>query len=101
MGARRAQRGRTRGRRDREVRLEAGAGERSRFVLLGEGPPGTDLVTLGLRLPRALTAALVGFGTGAAGTVLRSPVRDPLAGPDTIGFGGDASATTLRPGHWP
>ncbi|GAA2265014.1 iron chelate uptake ABC transporter family permease subunit [Streptomyces atrovirens] len=64
-------------------------------TLLGDGPPGADFVVLGLRLPRALVAALVGFGMGAAGAVFQSLTRNPLGSPDVIGFGNGASAGAL------
>ncbi|MFF9486424.1 FecCD family ABC transporter permease [Streptomyces sp. NPDC014676] len=64
-------------------------------TLTGEGPPGADFVVLGLRLPRALVAALTGFGMGTAGAVFQSLTRNPLGSPDVIGFGNGASAGAL------
>ncbi|WP_394435728.1 FecCD family ABC transporter permease [Streptomyces sp. SGAir0957] len=61
----------------------------------GNGPPGAGFIVLDLRLPRALTAVLVGFGTGIAGAVFQSLTRNPLGSPDIIGFGNGASAGAL------
>ena len=38
-----------------------------------------------LRVPRALMAALVGFGLGISGTVFQAVLRNPLASPSTLG----------------
>ncbi|MEU1049815.1 iron chelate uptake ABC transporter family permease subunit [Streptomyces sp. NPDC005897] len=64
-------------------------------TLAGDGPPGAGFVVLDLRLPRALVAALVGFGLGMAGAVFQSLTRNPLGSPDVIGFGNGASAGAL------
>ncbi|MEU6104586.1 FecCD family ABC transporter permease [Streptomyces flaveolus] len=64
-------------------------------TLAGGGPPGAGFVVLDLRLPRALVAALAGFGLGAAGAVFQSLTRNPLGSPDIIGFGNGASAGAL------
>ncbi|MEV5872066.1 iron chelate uptake ABC transporter family permease subunit [Streptomyces tendae] len=64
-------------------------------TLAGDGPPGAGFVVLDLRLPRALVAALVGFGMGMAGAVFQSLTRNPLGSPDIIGFGNGASAGAL------
>ncbi|MGI5452412.1 FecCD family ABC transporter permease [Streptomyces sp. CA-249302] len=61
----------------------------------GHGPPGAEFIVLDLRLPRALVAVLVGFGTGMAGAVFQSLTRNPLGSPDIIGFGNGASAGAL------
>lgn len=61
----------------------------------GNGPPGAEFIVLDLRLPRALVALLVGFGTGMAGAVFQSLTRNPLGSPDIIGFGNGASAGAL------
>lgn len=39
-----------------------------------------------IRLPRVLTACLVGFGLGLAGAAFQSVSRNPLGSPDVIGF---------------
>ncbi|MEU4659633.1 iron chelate uptake ABC transporter family permease subunit [Streptomyces sp. NPDC023723] len=64
-------------------------------TLFGDGPPGAEFVVLDLRLPRALVAALVGFGMGMAGAVFQSLTRNPLGSPDVMGFGNGASAGAL------
>ncbi|MZD08669.1 iron chelate uptake ABC transporter family permease subunit, partial [Streptomyces sp. SID5785] len=61
----------------------------------GNGPPGAEFIVLDLRLPRALVAVLVGFGSGMAGAVFQSLTRNPLGSPDIIGFGNGASAGAL------
>ncbi|MFJ3670632.1 FecCD family ABC transporter permease [Streptomyces sp. NPDC090106] len=61
----------------------------------GDGPPGAGFVLMDLRLPRALVALLVGFGTGVAGAVFQSLTRNPLGSPDITGFGNGASAGAL------
>lgn len=54
---------------------------------------GTDAVILWhIRLPRVLLAATVGAMLGLAGTLLQTVLRNPLATPDVIGFGGGAAA---------
>lgn len=64
-------------------------------TFVGDGPPGAEFVVLDLRLPRALVAVLVGFGSGMAGAVFQSLTRNPLGSPDIIGFGNGASAGAL------
>ncbi|MEU9434862.1 iron chelate uptake ABC transporter family permease subunit [Streptomyces sp. NPDC048252] len=64
-------------------------------TLAGGGPPGAGFIVTDLRLPRALVALLVGFGTGLAGAVFQSLTRNPLGSPDIIGFGNGASAGAL------
>jgi len=55
-------------------------------ALFGEVDPIDQLVVLGLRLPRVLTALLVGASLGVAGGIFQSIARNPLASPDIIGF---------------
>lgn len=45
-----------------------------------------ERVVLSLRLPRALTACLVGSSLGLAGAIFQSISRNPLGSPDVIGF---------------
>lgn len=55
-------------------------------VLSGEASPSATRSVLGRRLPRALTAALVGGLLGMSGAVFQSLSRNPLGSPDIIGF---------------
>lgn len=48
--------------------------------------PRADRVILRIRLPRLLTALLVGSSLGMAGTIFQSITRNPLGSPDVIGF---------------
>lgn len=50
-----------------------------------------DSVVFGLRLPRALLAALVGTGLTVAGAAFQSLFSNPLATPDTLGVTAGAS----------
>jgi iron complex transport system permease protein len=61
-------------------------------TLAGGGPPGADFVVETIRLPRAVTAILVGAALGAAGAIFQSVTRNPLGSPDIIGFTSGASA---------
>lgn len=64
-------------------------------TLLGGGDELTQLVVETLRLPRALTALLVGGALGAAGAIFQSLTRNPLGSPDVIGFTSGASAAAV------
>ncbi|MGW2399604.1 FecCD family ABC transporter permease [Kitasatospora sp. NPDC001664] len=55
-------------------------------ALLGSGPRGTRYVVTELRLPRVLTALLVGAALGLAGALFQTLARNPLGSPDVIGF---------------
>ncbi|WP_246256934.1 FecCD family ABC transporter permease [Amycolatopsis anabasis] len=55
-------------------------------TLLGNGSKLTDFAVLELRLPRAVTAVLVGAALGISGAVFQSLSRNPLGSPDIIGF---------------
>jgi iron complex transport system permease protein len=48
-------------------------------------------ILIGLRLPRAALAALVGFALAAAGTALQALLRNPLAEPFVLGVSGGAA----------
>lgn len=61
-------------------------------TLAGGGPAGADFIVETIRLPRALTAILVGASLGAAGAIFQSVTRNPLGSPDIIGFTSGASA---------
>jgi len=43
-----------------------------------------------LRLPRVVTASIVGFGLGLAGSIFQVVLRNPLASPFTLGIGSAA-----------
>ncbi|HEX8909931.1 MAG TPA: iron ABC transporter permease [Anaeromyxobacteraceae bacterium] len=60
-----------------------------RAALLGAEPDRSIL--LGLRLPRALLAAVVGCALAAAGTALQALLRNPLAEPFVLGVSGGAA----------
>lgn len=60
-------------------------------TLLGGGDRGQRFVLLELRMPRALTALLVGGALGLSGAVMQSITRNPLASPDTLGVGWGAA----------
>jgi iron complex transport system permease protein len=64
-------------------------------ALFGAGDSGTSFVVQTLRLPRALTALLVGGALGAAGAIFQSITRNPLGSPDIIGFEAGASAAAV------
>jgi len=60
-------------------------------ALRGRAPSSTSsVIVLQLRLPRVLSAALVGAGLALAGAVLQSLLRNPLAEPFTLGVSGGA-----------
>ena len=55
-------------------------------VLAGQGDPAAAFIVETLRLPRVLTALLVGGALGIAGAIFQSISRNPLGSPDIIGF---------------
>ncbi|RZS36583.1 iron complex transport system permease protein [Herbihabitans rhizosphaerae] len=54
--------------------------------LLGNGNPVSDTVVLRLRLPRVLTAILVGAALAVSGAVMQSLTRNVLGSPDFLGI---------------
>lgn len=54
--------------------------------LRGRGDPGTDFIVFQLRMPRVLTALLVGAALGASGAVFQNLTRNPLGSPDFLGI---------------
>ncbi|MGW5382609.1 FecCD family ABC transporter permease [Nocardia sp. NPDC003963] len=64
-------------------------------VLLGGGHPADRLAVLELRLPRAVSALLVGAALGLSGAIVQTVARNPLASPDTLGvtWGAGAAVT--------
>ncbi len=74
-------------------------------ALAGRSSDVTSTVVLSLRLPRALLAALVGAGLGAAGAALQGATRNALAEPYLLGVSGGAAvgaviAVTLHAVAW-
>jgi len=59
----------------------------------GSGPD--DLVVNELRVPRIVLGALVGGALGAAGALVQTVTRNPLASPDVVGVGHGAAAATV------
>ncbi|MFC4001755.1 FecCD family ABC transporter permease [Prauserella oleivorans] len=63
--------------------------------VLGQGDGAADFIVNTLRLPRLLTAVLVGAALAASGAILQSLTRNPLGSPDIIGFTNGASTGAL------
>ncbi|WP_371483472.1 FecCD family ABC transporter permease [Kitasatospora sp. NBC_00315] len=55
-------------------------------VLTGGGTRGQRYIVLEVRLPRLITALLVGAAMGLAGALFQTLARNPLGSPDVIGF---------------
>lgn len=66
--------------------LKFGPIDALQVVVGGSGNPGAERIVFGVRLPRVLTAVLVGLSLGAAGAVFQSISRNPLGSPDILGF---------------
>ncbi|MGQ0630062.1 MAG: FecCD family ABC transporter permease [Sporichthyaceae bacterium] len=64
-------------------------------TLVGNGEKDQEFIILQLRLPRALTAILVGAAFGISGAIFQSLARNPLASPDFIGITYGASAAAV------
>ncbi|WP_185019982.1 MULTISPECIES: iron chelate uptake ABC transporter family permease subunit [unclassified Rathayibacter] len=64
-------------------------------VMLGETVPGASFTVGTLRLPRTLTAVLVGLGFGMGGVIFQTMLRNALASPDIIGITSGASAAAV------
>jgi iron complex transport system permease protein len=64
-------------------------------VVTGEARPSLTRSVLGRRLPRALTAALVGALLGLSGAAFQSLSRNPLGSPDIIGFTSGAATAAV------
>ncbi|MEU4804693.1 iron chelate uptake ABC transporter family permease subunit [Actinosynnema sp. NPDC023587] len=60
-------------------------------AVFGESTRMAELFVERRRLPRALTAVLVGIAMGVAGAVFQSLTRNPLGSPDIVGFGHGAA----------
>ena len=64
-------------------------------TLLGGGDPGSAFIVETLRLPRTLTALLVGAALGVSGAIFQGIARNPLGSPDFIGFTTGAATGAL------
>jgi iron complex transport system permease protein len=81
--------------------LQLGVGEYSMSpgevlaTLSGRGAPNQEFIIYDLRLPRVLTAVLVGVALGMSGAIFQSITRNPLGSPDIIGFTQGAALAAL------
>lgn len=64
-------------------------------AIFGHGNKDSSFIISQLRLPRALTAVLVGAAFGFSGAIFQSLARNPLASPDIIGITAGASASAV------
>jgi iron complex transport system permease protein len=64
-------------------------------AIFGAGDEQSEFIVRTLRLPRALTAVLVGAAFGISGAIFQSVARNPLASPDIIGIDAGASAAAV------
>lgn len=64
-------------------------------TLFGGGTPAEDFVVNELRLPRVVTALLVGAALALAGALFQSLTRNPLGSPDVLGFTQGAATGAL------
>lgn len=55
-------------------------------TVLGDGRGGATFIVNQLRLPRLLTALLVGTALGVSGAILQRLTRNPLGSPDVVGL---------------
>ncbi|MEL6982513.1 MAG: iron chelate uptake ABC transporter family permease subunit [Actinomycetota bacterium] len=60
-------------------------------TVFGGGSEDAEFIVRTLRLPRAITGALVGLAFGISGAIFQSLARNPLASPDIIGFNSGAA----------
>ncbi len=64
-------------------------------TLAGGGSDESAFIVRTLRLPRGLTALLVGAGFGLSGAIFQRLARNPLASPDIIGVNAGAAASAV------
>ena len=64
-------------------------------AIFGAGDEQSEFIVRTLRLPRAITAILVGAAFGISGAIFQSIARNPLASPDIIGIDAGASAAAV------
>lgn len=55
-------------------------------ALTGSADGRTNVVVMGLRVPRVVAALAIGAALGLAGAVFQTLARNPLASPDIVGF---------------
>lgn len=55
-------------------------------AMFGRGSPDSELVVRSLRLPRVLSAIMVGGALAMSGAIFQALVRNPLVSPDVIGI---------------
>ncbi|WP_439214447.1 iron-enterobactin ABC transporter permease [Duffyella gerundensis] len=55
-------------------------------ALTGSAPRNVALIVIDWRLPRVLTALLIGAALGVSGAIFQSLLRNPLGSPDILGF---------------
>jgi iron complex transport system permease protein len=60
-------------------------------ALFGNGSEMEQIVIHSFRLPRIVTALLVGMSLAVAGAILQGMIRNPLASPDILGITGGAA----------
>ncbi len=58
--------------------------------VFGYGTDSNELIIRSLRLPRIITAVLIGASLAVSGAILQGVVRNPLTSPDNIGITGGA-----------
>jgi iron complex transport system permease protein len=63
--------------------------------LVGQGADDADFIIGTLRLPRGLTALLVGASFGLSGAIFQRIAHNPLASPDIIGINAGAAAAAV------
>ncbi|MDF3287718.1 FecCD family ABC transporter permease [Streptomyces silvisoli] len=64
-------------------------------ALVGQGAAADTFIVEQLRLPRVVTALLVGAALALAGAIFQSLVRNPLGSPDVLGFTQGAATGAL------
>lgn len=64
-------------------------------TLAGNGHPADDFIVNEVRVPRLVTALLVGAALGLSGAIFQALVRNPLGSPDILGFTHGAAAGAL------
>ena len=69
-------------------------------ALAGRADPLADFIIVDLRLPRALTAILVGATLGMAGVIIQSMTRNPIGSPDLMGVSAGASLAIVACMAW-